>query len=61
MIGKYEGEASLKQGDESELNHIDRTRSNILAKREQNQLDLRVLHGDGTNTVAKKGGNGERR
>jgi transposase len=24
----------------------------------QNQLDLRVLHGDGTNTVAKKGGDG---
>src|SRR5499426_2024334 len=23
-----------------------------------NQLDLRVLHGDGTNTVAKKGGDG---
>jgi hypothetical protein len=25
---------------------------------EHNQLDLRVLHGDGTNTVAKKGGDG---
>ena len=25
---------------------------------EQNQLDLSVLHGDGTNTVAKKGGDG---
>jgi hypothetical protein len=23
---------------------------------EEKQLDLRVLHGDGTNTVAKKGG-----
>ena len=25
---------------------------------EQRQLDLRLLHGDGTNTVAKKGGDG---
>jgi hypothetical protein len=25
---------------------------------DHNQLDLRVLHGDGTNTVAKKGGDG---
>ncbi len=25
---------------------------------EHNQLDLRVLHGDGTNTVTKKGGDG---
>jgi transposase len=25
---------------------------------DRNQLDLRVLHGDGTNTVAKKGGDG---
>jgi hypothetical protein len=25
---------------------------------DQNQLDLGVLHGDGTNTVAKKGGDG---
>jgi hypothetical protein len=25
---------------------------------EHNQLDLRVLHGNGTNTVAKKGGDG---
>ncbi len=25
---------------------------------EQNQLDLSILHGDGTNTVAKKGGDG---
>src|SRR2546428_13021899 len=25
---------------------------------DHNQLDLRILHGDGTNTVAKKGGDG---
>jgi hypothetical protein len=25
---------------------------------EQNHLDLSVLHGDGSNTVAKKGGDG---
>jgi transposase len=45
-----------KWADDGSLEHAFVGSVGYLA--DHNQLDLRVLHGDGTNTVAKKGGDG---
>ncbi len=48
VFAKWAGDGSLWQAFVASVQHL----------AEQDQLDLRILHGDGTNTVAKKGGDG---
>src|SRR6185436_5148695 len=48
VFAKWSDDASLKEAFIASVAHLS----------EHNQLDLSVLHGDGTNTVAKKGGDG---
>src|SRR2546427_7998629 len=48
VFAKWADDGSLWQAFVASVQHL----------AEQDQLDLRILHGDGTNTVAKKGGDG---
>jgi len=48
VFARWSDDGSLEQAFVSSVAHLSA----------HNQLDLRVLHGDGTNTVAKKGGDG---
>jgi transposase len=48
MFAKWSDDGSLDQAFIASVRHL----------AEQHHLDLRVLHGDGSNTVAKKGGDG---
>src|SRR5216117_3263514 len=48
VFARWSDDGSLEQAFIASVGHLS----------EHNQLDLRVLHGDGTNTVAKKGGDG---
>ena len=48
VFAKWADDGSLEQAFIASVQHL----------AEHNQLDLRILHGDGTNTVAKKGGDG---
>ena len=48
VFAKWSDDASLEEAFIASVAHLS----------EHNQLDLSVLHGDGTNTVAKKGGDG---
>ena len=45
-FAKWADDGSLQQAFIASVGHLS----------DQKKLDLRVLHGDGTNTVAKKGG-----
>jgi len=48
VFARWSDDGSLEQAFIASVGHLS----------EHNQLDLSVLHGDGTNTVAKKGGDG---
>src|SRR2546422_2088067 len=48
VFARWSDDGSLAQAFIASVQHL----------ADQNQLDLSVLHGDGTNTVAKKGGDG---
>ncbi len=48
VFARWADDGSLEQAFIASVQHL----------ADQHQLDLRVLHGDGTNTVAKKGGDG---
>jgi Transposase DDE domain len=48
VFARWSGDGSLEDAFMASVGHLS----------DHNQLDLRVLHGDGTNTVAKKGGDG---
>src|ERR1700757_1388172 len=48
VFARWADDGSLEQAFIASVRHL----------ADHNQLDLRVLHGDGTNTVAKKGGDG---
>ena len=48
VFAKWSDDGSLDQAFIASVRHL----------AEQNHLDLSVLHGDGSNTVAKKGGDG---
>jgi transposase len=48
VFARWSDDASLEEAFIASVAHLS----------EHNQLDLSVLHGDGTNTVAKKGGDG---
>jgi transposase len=48
VFARWSGDGSLEDAFIASVGHLS----------DHNQLDLRVLHGDGTNTVAKKGGDG---
>ena len=48
VFAKWADDGSLKQAFIASVRHL----------AEHHQLDLSILHGDGTNTVAKKGGDG---
>jgi len=48
VFAKWSDDGSLDQAFIASVRHLE----------EQNRLDLSVLHGDGSNTVAKKGGDG---
>jgi transposase len=48
VFARWSDDGSLDQAFTASVRHLS----------EQNQLDLSILHGDGTNTVAKKGGDG---
>src|SRR5438093_12128798 len=48
VFARWADDDSLEQAFIASVQHL----------ADQHQLDLRVLHGDGTNTVAKKGGDG---
>jgi hypothetical protein len=48
VFAKWADDGSLDQAFIASVRHL----------AEQNHLDLTILHGDGTNTVAKKGGDG---
>ena len=48
VFAKWSDDGSLDQAFIASVRHL----------AEQNHLDLSILHGDGTNTVAKKGGDG---
>src|SRR5713101_7287435 len=48
VFAKWSDDGSLEQAFIASVQHL----------ADHDQLDLRILHGDGTNTVAKKGGNG---
>ena len=48
VFAKWADDGSLQQAFMASVAHLS----------DEKQLDLRVLHGDGTNTVAKKGGMG---
>jgi transposase len=48
VFARWSDDGSLAQAFIASVKHLS----------EHNQLDLRILHGDGTNTVAKKGGDG---
>src|SRR5664279_4076340 len=48
VFAKWADDGSLEQAFVASVRHL----------AEQQQLDLAILHGDGTNTVAKKGGDG---
>jgi transposase len=48
VFARWSDDGSLEQAFIASVGHL----------AAQNQLDLRILHGDGTNTVAKKGGDG---
>jgi len=48
VFARWSGDRSLEQAFIASVRHL----------ADQHQLDLRILHGDGTNTVAKKGGDG---
>ena len=48
VFAKWADDGSLEHAFIASVGHLS----------DQNHLDLRVLHGDGTNTVAKKGGDG---
>src|ERR1035437_5122592 len=48
VFAKWSDDGSLEQAFIASVRHLSA----------QGHLDLRVLHGDGTNTVAKKGGDG---
>src|ERR1700749_500639 len=48
VLAKWSDDGSLYQAFVASVKHLT----------EQHHLDLRVLHGDGSNTVAKKGGDG---
>ena len=48
VFARWSGDGSLEDAFIASVGHLS----------DHNQLDLRVLHADGTNTVAKKGGDG---
>src|SRR6266446_4808605 len=48
VFARWSDDGSLAQAFIASVRHL----------ADHNQLDLRILHGDGTNTVAKKGGDG---
>ena len=48
VFARWSDDGSLEQAFIASVRHL----------ADQNQLDLSILHGDGTNTVAKKGGDG---
>jgi transposase len=48
VFARWSGDGSLEDAFIASVGHLS----------DHHQLDLRVLHGDGTNTVAKKGGDG---
>ena len=48
VFARWSGDGSLEEAFIASVAHL----------AEHHQLDLRVLHGDGTNAVAKKGGDG---
>lgn len=48
VFAKWSDDGSIENAFMGSVEHLS----------DQNRLDLRVLHGDGTNTVAKKGGDG---
>ena len=48
VFARWSGDGSLEDAFIASVGHLS----------DHNQLDLRLLHGDGTNTVAKKGGDG---
>src|SRR3954471_14997849 len=48
VFAKWADDGSLEQAFTASVRHL----------AEHHQLDLSILHGDGTNTVAKKGGDG---
>ena len=48
VFAKWADDGSIKHAFVASVGHLS----------EHNQLDLSILHGDGTNTVAKKGGDG---
>jgi len=48
VFAKWSDDGSLEQAFIASVQHL----------ADHHQLDLRILHGDGTNTVAKKGGDG---
>ena len=48
VVARWSDDGSLKQAFLASVQHL----------ADQYHLDLRILHGDGTNTVAKKGGDG---
>jgi transposase len=48
VFARWSGDGSLEDAFIASVGHLS----------DHNQLDLRVLHSDGTNTVAKKGGDG---
>ena len=48
VFARWSDDGSLAQACIARVQHL----------ADQHQLDRRVLHGDGTNTVAKKGGDG---
>jgi transposase len=48
VFARWSSDGSLEDAFIASVGHLS----------DHNQLDLRVLHGDGTNTVAKKGGDG---
>src|SRR6266852_3729646 len=50
VFARWADDGSLEQAFIASVQHL----------ADRHQLDLRVLHGDGTNTVAKKGGDGGR-
>ena len=48
VFARWSDDGSLAQAFSASVRHL----------ADHHQLDLRILHGDGTNTVAKKGGDG---